>query len=260
MEKEEQSSELPSLTASLPHDLVVDILARVSRSDYPALSLVDDVLYYYELLPLFQNCFKILDVLGVCTRIKVKKSGVRRFRWKDLKEEGMDLGSLQRRLALGSLRCRGVQVPLFLLLGEFRGSLIRRRVWKSGSQEGCLSSYITSFSPLTVSLQVNPSGSLFTFGFSLLIWFCSTSAGDTVRGSTSQLRVFGSRSPQVSEPVMEEYLFGGGSKIGPAFLKVGLVAAVAGACPVWDSVSSAVWRLYTSPVLVVVAKLLIVST
>ncbi|CAN7018610.1 unnamed protein product [Brassica oleracea var. botrytis] len=48
----------------------------------------------------------------------------------------MDLGSLQRRLALGSLRCRSVQVPLFLLLGEFRGSLIRRRVWKSGSHEG----------------------------------------------------------------------------------------------------------------------------
>ncbi|KAL0740741.1 hypothetical protein Bca4012_082254 [Brassica carinata] len=40
MEKEEQSSEPPSQTASLPRDLVVDILARVSRSDYPALSLV----------------------------------------------------------------------------------------------------------------------------------------------------------------------------------------------------------------------------
>ncbi|CAH8282546.1 unnamed protein product [Eruca vesicaria subsp. sativa] len=39
-EKEKQSFQPPSLTATLPHDLVLNIVARVSRSDYPALSLV----------------------------------------------------------------------------------------------------------------------------------------------------------------------------------------------------------------------------
>ncbi|KAH0886540.1 hypothetical protein HID58_062636 [Brassica napus] len=67
MEKEEQSSEPPSLTASLPHDLVVDILARVSRSDYPALSHVDDVLYYYELV--YRKELKAYDRKQRCWKV-----------------------------------------------------------------------------------------------------------------------------------------------------------------------------------------------
>ncbi|CAA7037993.1 unnamed protein product [Microthlaspi erraticum] len=39
MEKE-QSSEPPSLITSLPEDLIIDIIARVGRCDYPTLSLV----------------------------------------------------------------------------------------------------------------------------------------------------------------------------------------------------------------------------
>ncbi|KAL0844043.1 hypothetical protein Bca101_017289 [Brassica carinata] len=40
MAKEKQSSELPSLITSLPQDIIVDILSRISRFEYPILSLV----------------------------------------------------------------------------------------------------------------------------------------------------------------------------------------------------------------------------
>ncbi|KAJ4907401.1 F-box/kelch-repeat protein [Raphanus sativus] len=40
MAKEEQSSEPPSLIKSLPQDLIVEVLSRISRFEYPTLSLV----------------------------------------------------------------------------------------------------------------------------------------------------------------------------------------------------------------------------
>ncbi|WZZ73769.1 hypothetical protein YC2023_085139 [Brassica napus] len=108
---------------------------------------------------------------------------------------------LQRRLVLRSLRCRGGQAPLFMLLGE--------------------SSWVVD--PMAkASLEVQFAGGYGSGSLSRLVWLdrqwlrrssmAVHSTGATSRSDSASL--VGFVVPLPATPVMEEFLSGGGSKIG----------------------------------------------
>nr|VDC88552.1 unnamed protein product [Brassica oleracea] len=80
-EKERSSSEPPSLIPSLPEDVIIDILARVSRWEYPTLSLVSKQFRSLVVLPELYAKRSLLGCTQHCLYIVLYEGENNLYRW-----------------------------------------------------------------------------------------------------------------------------------------------------------------------------------